>query len=81
MYTFSLNWHLGQFSLYVVMFVVMLSLYIPSDGDRNPESWKLLVNERIAKTAKLRSLFNMALTIHCCIERYRRPVARNCQVY
>ena len=39
------------------MFVEQLNNVVPSVGDRNRESWRLLVKECIAKIGKLRPLF------------------------
>ena len=53
---FSLNRPLGQFSLWVASPSVCLSL-VPLARTCNRMEWRLLVEERIAKIAKLRTTF------------------------
>ena len=69
---FSLHWPLGQFSQLVTMCVYIL---IPSVGDRNQKSWRLLVKEHIAKLLKKTFLFTKSTCLLVCVSdiRFRCP--------
>ena len=55
-YIFSLNRPLGLFSLWDAM-SIYVALVVPSVGDRNPKSWRLLVGECIATIERLQIFF------------------------